>query len=75
MKEEQLIHEEIRDRLLTAEQVAQYMQVPKSYIYKLTHQNRIQFIKIGGRGGKYIRFRQSEIDNWLMNSQNSYEKM
>lgn len=54
--------------LMTADQIADYMQVPKSYIYKLTHKNRIPFIKVGGKNGKYIRFRISDIEKWLTQS-------
>ena len=49
------------DRLLTVQEICDLLQVPKTYIYWLTHTKRIPFIKMQG----HLRFRQSEIDEWL----------
>lgn len=48
-------------RLLTAQEVADWLQTPLSSIYDLTHKKRIPFLKIGSR----LRFRAEEIDAWL----------
>ena len=47
--------------LLTVQEVCGLLKVPKSYIYSLTHQKRIPYLKIGG----HLRFRQQDIDAWL----------
>jgi excisionase family DNA binding protein len=49
------------DKLLTIQEVCELLQVSKEYIYWLTHQRKIPFIKIQG----ILRFRKSAIDEWL----------
>ena len=52
----------MEDRLLTTEEVAQYLSVPLSTLY----QWRLK--KVGPRGikvGKYIRYRRADIEAWL----------
>jgi excisionase family DNA binding protein len=49
------------DRLLTVEEMRRLLNVKKSFIYTLTHQKRIPHYKIG----KLLRFRESEINEWL----------
>ncbi|MFC1716566.1 helix-turn-helix domain-containing protein [Candidatus Poribacteria bacterium] len=48
-------------RLLTVQDISSLLRVPKSYVYWLTHQKKIPHMKING----HIRFRQSDIDEWL----------
>ncbi len=50
------------DRLLTTQEVCELLKVSKTYIYWLTHQRKIPYIKMQG----HLRFRQSDIDEWLM---------
>ncbi len=50
------------DRLLTVEEVCELLKVSKTYIYWLTHRQKIPYIKMQG----HLRFRRSAIDNWLM---------
>jgi excisionase family DNA binding protein len=47
--------------ILTLNEVCGLLKVPKSYIYSLTHQRKIPHIKMMG----HLRFRRSEIDDWL----------
>lgn len=47
--------------LMTAKQLADFLNMPLSSIYSLTHQRGIPFIKINQR----LRFRPSEIEDWL----------
>lgn len=50
------------DRLLTLEEVAGYLQVPVKTIYDWRHRG------LGPRGlrvGRYVRYRQSDLDAWL----------
>ena len=49
------------DRLLTIQESCELLQVKKSYVYGLTYQKKIPYIKIQG----ILRFRQSAIDMWL----------
>ncbi|MGH9034275.1 MAG: helix-turn-helix transcriptional regulator [Acidimicrobiia bacterium] len=50
------------DRLLTLEQVAGYLQVPVKTLYDWRHRG------LGPRGlrvGRYVRYRQADVDAWL----------
>jgi excisionase family DNA binding protein len=47
--------------LLTLQEVCELLKVSKAYIYSLTHQKKIPHIKMLGR----LRFRRSDIDEWL----------
>ena len=49
-------------KLLTTQEVCELLKVSKAYVYWLTHQKRIPYIKMQG----HLRFRQSDIDEWLM---------
>lgn len=49
------------DRLLTAEQVAEILGVPASWIYEQARKGRIPHIKLG----RYVRFRHSAVEAWL----------
>ncbi|MEE8602210.1 helix-turn-helix transcriptional regulator [Euzebya tangerina] len=52
------------DRLLTLDEVASFLGIPKSTLYAW----RSMSPKQGPRGikvGKYVRVRQSELDRWL----------
>jgi excisionase family DNA binding protein len=45
----------VSERLLTVEEVAQRLQVPRSWVYK--HLKEIPYIKLG----KYVRFEASDV--------------
>jgi excisionase family DNA binding protein len=49
------------DHLLTPEQIAELLGVKVSTIYQWTHQEYIPHIKLG----RFVRFRQAEIEKWL----------
>lgn len=49
------------DILLTIQEICELLKVKKTYIYWLTHQKKIPYIKMQG----HLRFRQSDIDDWL----------
>ena len=53
------------DRLLTREQVAEYLSIGKTLVEKLRRQGRLPSIRISG---KCIRYRQSDCDKLLENS-------
>ena len=46
--------------LLTPEEVAQYFQVNRQWVYERTSKNEIPHMKVG----KYLRFEQQEIKRW-----------
>jgi excisionase family DNA binding protein len=52
--------------LLTAEQLANHLNVPKSWIYERTRDNSIPHIKIG----KYVRFSLPEVLAWIKTNNN-----
>lgn len=49
------------EKLLTVEEIAAMLQVPKTWIYRKTFERKIPFVKIG----KYLRFRESEIITYI----------
>jgi len=53
------------DELLTAEQVAEALQIKKSTIYSLVCRRRIPYVKLTGR---ILRFRLSELQKWIENA-------
>lgn len=52
--------------LMTAEQVCKELQIKKSYLYHLTHTDRIPFIKLGN----HLRFDKDDVENWLIKLKN-----
>ena len=58
------MHDEGSDRLWAIADVAEYLQLPISSVYKMTGAKagfRIPHIRINGR----LRFRKADIDRWL----------
>jgi len=49
------------EKLLTVEEIAEYLKLRPSTIYQWTHQGFIPHIKLGSR----VRFRVSQIERWL----------
>ncbi|MDO8136761.1 MAG: excisionase family DNA-binding protein [Candidatus Brocadiales bacterium] len=49
------------DTIFTVETLSEYLHVPKSKIYELTHLKSIPYFKVG----KFPRFRKVDIDSWL----------
>jgi len=54
------------DRLLTPDEVCNYLQIPKSKLYTLTSMNSIPVYRIG----RILRFRESDLIEWLQKDQN-----
>jgi excisionase family DNA binding protein len=48
-------------RLLTAEQVAERLGVPKTWVYEASRQGRIPTVTLG----RYRRYRVEAIEDWL----------
>ena len=50
------------DQLLSIDQVAEYLNVPKSTVYKWNqHGTGPRFLKVG----RYVRYRLADVDAWL----------
>ena len=49
------------DRLLTVEELCDYLHIKPSTIYKKTSSRQIPFVKVGSK----LRFRQASIEDWL----------
>lgn len=47
--------------LLTIDQLAAWLNLPKATLYCWTHEKRIPFLKIGPR----VRFDRKQIEEWL----------
>lgn len=52
------------DPLLTVEELAEYLSIPKQSVYILRHRRKAPpALKLGG----LVRFRKSAVDAWLQN--------
>ena len=61
---------ENQDFVLTIEELAVYLKISKSTLYKLAQKGEIPGQKIG----KHWRFRKDIIDQWLSDSQQSTKR-
>lgn len=52
-------------KMLSPEQVSNMLEVKVSTIYQWTHQRFIPHIKLG----RFVRFREDEIESWLAENQ------
>lgn len=48
------------DQLLTAEQLSDRWQIPKSHVYRLTRSGAVPAVRLG----KYYRYRIDDIERW-----------
>lgn len=60
-----------KDEILTTEQAADFLNFSKSYLYKLTYQNRLPVYR---PGGKKMFFSKNELLEWIKSKRNSTEK-
>ncbi len=51
----------MRDSLLTADQVAAMLRVPRSWVYDQSRKGRIPTVTLG----RYRRYRREAIEDWL----------
>jgi len=58
--------EETNDSIMTTEEVAKYLKIPKSTVYILAQDGKIPCQKVG----RHWRFRRETIDNWLDKEKN-----
>jgi excisionase family DNA binding protein len=50
------------DRLLSADDVAELLGVPRSFVYALARRGGIPAVRLGDR---YVRFRAAAIEGWI----------
>jgi len=55
------------DKLLTTQEIAEVLGVKPSTIYQYTHQGYIPHVKIG----KFVRFREKDVERWVERKANS----
>ncbi len=48
-------------RLVTVAEIAEFLQVPESWVYARTATNEIPHVRVG----RYVRFKKGEVLNWL----------
>lgn len=56
-----VVHDETSPEVMTVEEVAKYLRVSRSTVYRLLRDREIPASKVGG----YWRFRRHVIDTWL----------
>ena len=56
--------------VLTIEEFADYLKIPKSTLYKLVREGRVPSQKVG----RHWRFRKEAIDRWLENTRSDDDK-
>lgn len=59
------------NKLLTPQEIAEYLDVKISTIYQWTHIGYIPHIKLG----RFVRFKESEITKWLESKSNNGRKV
>jgi len=57
--------------VMTADEVAEYLRIPRSSVYKLAQEGRIPCQKAGRRW----RFHRAAIDQWLSNTQQEQHRV
>ena len=61
MSEERLLSNDDRDKLLTADDVADLMRVTRAWVYAETRRNALPHLRLG----RYVRYRRSAIEAWM----------
>ena len=62
--------EETRPTIMTLDEVAKYLRIHKSTVYRMTKEGKIPAIKIGNQW----RFKKNKIDEWLSKQGDRKEK-
>ena len=58
------------DQILTIEELALYLKLSKSTLYKLAQEGKVP----GQKVGKHWRFRRDVIDDWIAEGAHSFKK-
>ena len=51
----------MKEQLLTVKDLAEYLQVSKSLVYKWVHYGFVPYVKVGS----LLRFNATQIENWI----------
>ena len=51
--------------LLTVPEIARLLRVHPHHVFRLCHERRIPFLKLGANSKSAIRFRPDQIERWL----------
>ena len=62
--------DETRPTIMTLDEVAKYLRIHKSTVYRMTKEGKIPAIKIGNQW----RFKKNKIDEWLSKQVEKKEK-
>jgi len=54
--------------ILTAEEICQYLKIPRSTLYKLINDKKIPAFRVG----RHWRFRKEQIEEWVEKQGNSH---
>jgi len=57
----------VLEKLITPDELCRLFRIPKSQVYKLVHQKKIPYLKIG----RALRFEESQIILWLEKQRNA----
>ena len=57
------------ESIMTIEEVADYLKIPKSTVYKLAQEGKIPCQKVG----RHWRFHKKAIEHWIINSNGAFE--
>ena len=54
-----------KEKYLTLDDISKYLQLPKATLYKYTSRNTTRLRLRGVRIGRTLRFRTTDVDEWL----------
>ena len=60
----------VAERVLNIDELAQYLRIAKSSLYKLAQEGKVP----GKKVGRHWRFRKQAIDSWLSNEKTSISR-
>jgi excisionase family DNA binding protein len=58
------------EKIFTTDEVAEYLSIPKSYVWKLIREGKLPAVKLG----KYYRVQESDLKNFLEKNKTFFEK-
>lgn len=64
-------HLVVAGRLLTADEVAEVLGVPRTFVYALARRGELPTVRIGER---YVRFRGQALERWITDQETTHPK-
>jgi excisionase family DNA binding protein len=65
VRDEQQAYDSTRKPLLTVDQIAEHLQLPKGRVYELIRQSKLPAVRIG----KHLRMESGRLDQWITQHQ------